>query len=272
MKDNKVTIFGAGGFIGSAMFSHFENAEFTVERGDWNCRNFAGQDLGTVIFCSGVGDCNRIEDVIYSHVDLLRNVINTAKYNYLIYISSTRIYIDGNEANETSSLKISFSDKRHLFNQVKLLGESIISSQSQPYLILRASNVYGKAFNSPLFLPSLVRDAIINKVINLYVLPDYEKDYVYINDLTEFTIKAISSNVTGTYNIASGENVSAKELVEIIEMHTGCKSVWHAVNGQDKFPIIDISKYLQLGFSPRKVNSMLIEMIHEFRKKFAGKD
>lgn len=269
MSTNKITIFGSGGFIGTAMLSGFEKAGFTVEKGDWRCQDFSGKKFGTVIYCGGVGDCKRIEDVIYSHVDVVRNIINTSDYDNIVYVSSTRIYLDNDVSTETSPLQLSFSDKRCLFNQAKLLGESIVSTQDKPYLIVRPSNVYGKAFNSPLFLPSLVRDAITKGEINLFVSPKYEKDYVYIDDLVDFVLKAVQENITGTYNIASGENVSAQQLVEIIESYTQCRTVWHPVNSEDLFPVIDIQKYKSLGFIPRKVESLLVEMIHEFRKKFA---
>lgn len=269
MCNNKITVFGAGGFIGSAVYDKFEKAGFVVAKGNWQCLDFSGQSLGTVIYCCGVGDCRRTDDVIYSHVDALRNIVKTADYDSLVYVSSTRVYLDNSESSETATLHISFDDKRCLFNQVKLLGESVALAQNKPCLIVRPSNVYGKAFSSPLFLPSLVRDAVTKGEINLFVSQDYEKDYIYIDDLVDFIFKGIQNNVTGTYNIASGENVSAKKLVDIIEAYTKCKSVWHPINSEDRFPVINITKYKSLNFSPRKVESLLIEMIHEFRKQFA---
>lgn len=269
MNNKIITIFGAGGFIGSAVYDGFEKAGYSVQRGDWRCKNFAGQSLGTVVYCCGVGDCKRTEDVIYSHVDALRNIVNTADYDQIVYLSSTRVYLDNDNSEETAALRLSFYDKRCLFNQVKLLGESVVAAQSKPFLIIRPSNVYGKAFNSPLFLPSLVRDAVTKGEINLFVSPNYEKDYVYIDDVVEFIVNSVQKHITGTFNIASGENVIAKKLVEIIESHTQCVSIWHPVNSEDIFPVINIEKYKSLDFSPRKVEDLLIEMIHEFRKKFA---
>ncbi|MBV7557229.1 NAD(P)-dependent oxidoreductase [Enterobacter sp. ENT02] len=269
MSNNKITVFGSGGFIGSAVFARLDKAGFQVEKGDWQCNDFSGQSLGTVIYCCGVGDCKRTEDVIYSHVDALRNIINSATYDKIVYVSSTRVYLNNDDSAETSALRLSFDDKRCLFNQAKLLGESVALAQEKPCLIVRPSNVYGKAFNSPLFLPSLVRDAITKGEINLFVSPDYEKDYVYIDDLVDFILNAVQNHVIGTYNIASGENVSAKKLVQIIEEYTQCSSVWHPVSSEDIFPVINIDKYKSLDFSPRKVESLLIEMIHEFRKQFA---
>ena len=269
MENMKITIFGAGGFIGSSVYSHFLRCGFDVCKGDWRCVDFSGKSLGVVIYCCGIGDCSRTEDVIYSHVDVLRNIVNTANYDRIIYLSSTRIYLDNIDSTEDSPLFLSFNDKRCLFNQVKLLGESIVLGQSRPFMIIRPSNVYGKAFNSPLFMPSLVRDAITKGEVNLFVSPKYEKDYVYIDDLANFIISSVEDNITGTYNIASGENVSAQKLVKIIEEHTNCKSIWHSVTSEDYFPIINIEKYKSLGDSPRKVESLLIEMIHEFSKRFA---
>lgn len=268
-KKMKVTIFGAGGFIGSQLTALFNSCGFETNRGDWTKSSFNGKDLGTVIFCGGIGDCSQIESVISSHVDIVRRVINTANYDFLLYISSTRLYLGNETAEVNTPLTMYQEDKRVLFNQVKLLAETIIKSQMKPYAIARPSNVYGSAYNSKLFLPSLVRDAVTKKEINLYVTPDYSKDYVDIGDVTWALMQIAIQRLQGTFNIASGENVSAEELVNLIINKTGCKAIWHSVNSDDMFPITDIKPLQQhISFKPKPVISMLDKMIDVFQDKF----
>ncbi|MTD26400.1 NAD-dependent epimerase/dehydratase family protein [Erwinia sorbitola] len=268
-QEMKVTIFGAGGFIGSHLTAQFESHGIKACRGDWSKQDFSGEDLGTVIFCGGVGDCSKVDEVISSHVDIVRHVINTAKYDFLLYVSSTRLYLGHECADIDTPLTMHQQDKRVLFNQVKLLAETVIKSQPLPYAIVRPSNVYGSAYTSKLFLPSLVRDAVTKKEINLYVTPEYSKDYVHIDDVTHAIEQIAMQRLQGLFNIASGENVSAKELVDFIVQRTGCNAVWHPVQTDDTFPPIDVSPLeQQLAFRPKSVISMLDEMIDVFQDKF----
>ncbi|WP_428943481.1 NAD-dependent epimerase/dehydratase family protein [Pantoea sp. FN060301] len=268
--ENKIiTLFGMGGFIGSAAHEMLLEEQFTVERGDWEIKDFNQKNLGIVIITCGVGDCQRVEDVIYSHVDIVRNIINTARYEKIIYLSSTRVYLHNDHSRTDASLTLDPQDSRVLFNQVKLLAETIIKAQSKPFLILRPSNVYGKAFNSKLFLPSLVRDAIKNKVINMYVSPDYSKDYVYCGDVCRTIVAGVKFDITGVYNVASGENFPAGEIASILEDKTGTEVIWHKNNVADYFPIIDTKDSNNVfGFKPVRVNEMLAEMVNDFTNEF----
>lgn len=268
-QNEKVTIFGMGGFIGSAIKNTLLGLGHQVERGEWQIKNFNQQNLGTVVIACGIGDCRKVEDVIYSHVDVVRNIINTAVYDKIIYISSTRVYLDNPVAEPHSSLLIKPDDSRVLFNQVKLLAETIVKSQDKPALILRPSNVYGKAFNSPLFLPSIIRDAIQKRVVNMYVTPDYSKDYVYCDDICKAVAIGIENNITGIYNIASGENFSAAEIAEVLKSKINTDIVWHENVALDQFPVIDISDSVKVfGFQPARVKEMLTEMIDDFTNEF----
>ncbi|URQ59614.1 NAD(P)-dependent oxidoreductase [Pantoea alhagi] len=265
----KITIFGMGGFIGSAISNNLTTLGYEVNRGDWKVRDFNQQYLGDVIVACGVGDCRKVEEVIYSHVDVVRNIVNSSTYNRIIYISSTRVYLDNHESNPYGSLLISPNDKRVLFNQVKLLAETIIQSQEKPALILRPSNVYGKAFNSPLFLPSIIRDAIQKRAVNMYVTPDYSKDYVYCDDICRAVAIGIKNKISGVYNIASGENFSAGEIAAILKSKINTDIIWHENAALDKFPVIDINDSVKdFGFQPVKVKEMLNEMIDDFTHEF----
>lgn len=268
---SKVTIFGAGGFIGSAILSELEKEGFDVKRGDWRNPCF-NESLGYVIYCCGYGNCNDIDAVYYSHVDLIRKIINESEYDHLCYISSTRLFLGNDTGSEEADFKILENDKRKLFNLSKLNGEFFVQSQSKPYIILRPSNVYGKSFKSNLFLPSLVRDAICKNTINLFVDENYSKDYLYIKDLVFIVRQSINLKLTGSYNVASGENVDAKTICSLIQKKTNCQVVWHENDCDDFYPIIDISKIqAAINYKPSSVKDLVNEMVDEFKVKFSNK-
>lgn len=266
----KITVFGAGGFIGSHMAAYAEKLDYEVFKPDWR-NGVPQQHLGTVIYCNGVGDCNRPLDVMYSHVGLLSEVIKAGNFDKIVYISSTRVYMNSEETNENSKLLVCSDDKRRLFNIAKLAGEEVCRASDKDTLILRPSNVYGLALNSPLFLPSVVRDAIRKKEINLFVDRNYAKDYLLIGDLVKACFSLIEKRCTGVFNVASGRNVSAEKIVDMIVRHTGCKIIWHGGTSNEYFYPIDIAKISEAlsCFQPAELMNELESMIFNF-KSFYG--
>ncbi len=266
----KITIFGSTGFIGQNMSEYAEKNGYEVNKPDWR-KGVPKGKLGTLIYCNGVGDCSRPFDVLYSHVDLLSDLVKHAEFDKLVYISSTRLYMNAIDTSENSNLNICSDDKRKLFNLAKLTGEEISLSSNKNVLILRPSNVYGLAVNSPLFLPSLVRDAIRKNEINLYVSKDYSKDYLLVTDLVEYCFKLIEKQCTGIYNIASGENVSCDTITKMIVKYTATNVVWHPNNTNEKFAPVDISKVSDVinEYSPKKLMNELEQMIINFKNYYA---
>ncbi|BBW90328.1 dTDP-glucose 4,6-dehydratase [Pseudoalteromonas sp. PS1M3] len=266
------TVFGGRGFIGSEIVNQLTDSGHTVyvpKRGDG--RVFK-EDLGCVIYCAGHGNCNAPFDVFEANVSLLKRLLQEAKFDYLLYMSSTRVYMNQKSSNEIASLTICGDDERRLFNLTKLLGEELCLKSKRKVCIVRPSNVYGVALNSPLFLPSITRNAITFGKVDMYIPCEYSKDYVSVQDVASCCINlATNQNVHGEIvNIAAGYNVSAKEIADTLIKHTGCEVNWHEVkNFNERFPTTDISKLKKYisTFSPRDVLSDLQYTIENFKKE-----
>ncbi|MFN7073919.1 NAD-dependent epimerase/dehydratase family protein, partial [Proteus mirabilis] len=76
-----------------------------------------------------------------------------------------------------------------LFNVTKLVAEYLCVKSKKNVIIVRPSNVYGLALNSSLFLPQIIKNAINNHKVDMYVNCDYEKDYVSVNDVVTVMYK-----------------------------------------------------------------------------------
>lgn len=267
MSNKKLTVFGGGGFIGSAMMNAADNYGYNAFRGDWENLSFE-DDLGDIIYCLGVGDCTMPDDVINSHLFILQQIVSKAKFSRITYVSSTRLYMGANTSGESEVLNIMPDDNRKLFNLAKLSAEAYLDASGVDYRIVRPSNVFGCAINSPLFLPSIVRDAILKNQINMYVNPQYSKDYVFVDDVANLTLQITKSSNEVIYNIGSGENVSAENIANIIQNKTGCDIVWHNSNCTDTFPVTDISLISEeFLYKPKLVTELLGDMIDEFKKE-----
>jgi nucleoside-diphosphate-sugar epimerase len=261
----KLTVFGAGGFIGSNIKKFAPDYGYKAVSGNWKNIDFS-EPMGDVIYCLGVGDCNNPDEVINSHLRMLQKIVNYGFFDRLTYVSSTRVYMGSNVSNEFSNLTIDAKDNRKLFNLIKLTAESYLQSSKIDYRIVRPSNVFGSAINSPLFLPSIVRDAVTTGQINMFVDPFYSKDYIHVDDVSNLILQISKNSKNKTYNLASGNNISAKDITKIIEKYTNCSINWHDTFSAEKFPITDISLIKnEFSFQPKLVTETLKDMIYSFK-------
>jgi len=263
------TVIGGHGFIGSKIVETLEQAGSAVWVPKKEDPTLFTKELGTVIYCAGHGDCNNgFLKVLESNTVLLATIVEKSTFAKLVYISSTRLYMGQSESNESSDLTVLAEDSRRLFNLTKLVSEEILLKSKRNIAIIRPSNVYGLALNSPLFLPSIVRNAINNGKVDMYVSPEYAKDYVSVDDVAEVTIK-IANDVSTSgqiFNVAAGFNTSAREISEILENQTNCKICWHKNEQDETFPVTNISaikKYFD--FEPTIVLDDLVKMLNDFK-------
>jgi nucleoside-diphosphate-sugar epimerase len=262
------TIIGGRGFIGAKIVELLEKQGENVWVPERDVPELFNKELGTVIYCAGHGDCdNGYLKVLEANTILLARVLENSKFDKLVYISSTRLYMGQNHSNESDDLTVLSKDSRRLFNLTKLVAEEILLKSNKNIAIVRPSNVYGLALNSPLFLPSIVRHAVNNGRVDMYVSPEYAKDYVSVNDVAEITVKIAkdASSNEEIFNIAAGHNTSAEQIAAILIKETSCKVVWHDNGVTELFPISDCSKIkLKYFFTPRKVLDDLASMINEY--------
>ncbi|HIF9244536.1 TPA: NAD-dependent epimerase/dehydratase family protein [Photobacterium damselae] len=266
----KFTVFGGRGFIGSEFVNELNRQGHEVyvpERGD---ENIYTSNLGIVIYSAGYGDCQKDPfNVFTANVALLSSLLQKAKFNKLVYISSTRVYMNQNVSDEDCDLKICHDDGRRLFNLTKLTAEELCLRSRRDCLIVRPSNVYGLALNSTLFLPSIIRDAIKNGIVNMYIDKSYAKDYISVFDVVHTVIRLLDyRELPEIVNIGSGENISAKEIADMLVRKTGCKINWETkYDIKEVFPLINLMKIKEImDYEPKKVLDDLSTMIDLYKE------
>lgn len=204
-----------------------------------------------------------------ANVNKLKVILTQANFQKLVYISSTRVYLNSRDSAENSDLKICHNDGRKLFNLTKLVAEELCLRSKKNVVVVRPSNVYGLALNSPLFLPQIIKNAINNNHVDMYVSSDYEKDYVSVDDVVAVMYK-LAESITSPgdiYNIASGYNVSAKSIADILISETGCNIQWHKNDTCETFPVITMQKTNSIvPHHYKNVLNDLVDMIKEFKK------
>jgi len=88
---------------------------------------------------------------------------------------------------------------------------------------LRYFNVYGKGQSpdSAAVIPSMLRAYQNNEVATIYGDGNQTRDFTYVKDVVNGTIRAGESNCTGVYNIGGGNRYSINDLTNYLSMTTG---------------------------------------------------
>lgn len=269
---SRYTVFGGRGFIGSEFvkeLSQLGHEVYVPERSDTDIYE---HDLGIVIYSAGYGDCNKDPyNVLEANVVLLGSLLKRAKFQRLVYVSSTRVYMDQLESHEECDLKICEADSRKLFNLTKLTAEELCLKSGRDCIIIRPSNVYGLALNSTLFLPSIIRNAINNNQVDMYIEPSYAKDYISVTDVVSSTLELLKLKIVPKIiNIAYGKNVTAAEISNVLIENTNTKVNWISNTGNscEVFPETDVTTLKSLiHYKPRYVLDDLKILIEEFKSK-----
>lgn len=272
----RYTVFGGRGFIGSEIVSNLETAGHEVWIPLRDDESVFDTDLGVVIYCAGEGDCKNAPFSVFSaNSRLLADLLERANFERLLYISSTRVYMNQDSSLEEGDLKVCTDDSRRLFNLTKLVAEELCLKSGRNITIIRPSNVYGVALNSPLFLPAITRNAINHGKIDMYIDRDYAKDYVSVSDVANACVylSGHPDSLGKIINVAAGYNITAQQIANVLQEHTGCQIIWHKMNfPNEKFPITDTRalRSIMLNYSPRKVLVDIENMIEVFKIKLIG--
>jgi len=126
------------------------------------------------------------------------------------------------------------------------------------YMIIRPSNPYGprqsyKGMQGVIstFLYKMLKE----ETIRVWGDGSAIRDYIYIDDIADFFIKAVATDFNGIYNLGSGKGYRVNDIIQILEKITGIAA---KVNYQNfsastvKEVVLDINHVSAiLGWSPR---------------------
>lgn len=270
MKHSRFTVLGARGFIGSRLLSYLRDRGHEcagVVRGDDLA---ARQPLGHAIYCIGVTADFRSRpfDTVRAHVCTVADVLETAQFESLLYLSSTRIYAGAAVTREDTALVASPGNPEDYYNLTKLTGEALcLASKREGVRVVRLSNVYGDDFSSSNFLPTVIRDAIVDRRVILHNSLASEKDYVSISDVVRTLPKIAVLGQHRVYNLASGVNTSNREILECISGITGCSYAEQGNASITRFPVTDISRLrTEFKFDPKPLLAELPALVKAFER------
>jgi GDP-4-dehydro-6-deoxy-D-mannose reductase len=109
----------------------------------------------------------------------------------------------------------------------KILAEDLGRFYAQHFglrlVIVRPFNIYGPGQTPPFLIPSIVEQAL-DPTASAIRLKDLRprRDYLYVDDAIEFLIKTVNPEVTGTYNLGSGQSVSVADVAQLVRQAAEC--------------------------------------------------
>jgi UDP-glucose 4-epimerase len=111
------------------------------------------------------------------------------------------------------------TDPQSNYGRFKAQAERIVATSGLPAVSLRLANIYGPRQRKDLeggvvaiFIGCWKR----GEPITIYGDGSYERDYVYVADVVQAVLAALSGKHTGTYNIGTGVPTSVNALVSAI--------------------------------------------------------
>jgi len=253
-----ILILGGSGFIGSNLTQSFvENNKkvivFDRKEANWkNLKNLKNKikivegDFNNPKTLEKIFDENQIDIVIHlissampatpfediiksneltSTMELI-DIMVKKKVNKMIYLSSggTTYGMNGKAVNKENSP----TQPINFYGWLKVTIENYIQMCGRlyglNYLIIRASNLYGKnqnVYGKQGLIAVTLGNLIQDKPIEVWGDGEITRDYIYINDLCQAVLLLIkNSRWNNIYNVGSGKGTSVNKILKIIKKVT----------------------------------------------------
>ena len=175
----------------------------------------------------------------------------------IVYASSSSIYGDA------KSLPMNEDDKPNPispYGVTKLAAERLCNlywkNFGVPVISVRYFTVYGPRQRPDMAFHKFIKAILNDREITIYGDGNQTRDFTYVADTVDGTIKAMESDAIGeVFNIGGGSTISVNEVIEILEKNLGIRAKVRYVKNQKgdvKHTYADISKARKiLGYKPK---------------------
>lgn len=240
----KIILTGATGFIGQYVYNKLlkiEHEVFILSRNPSSATNWQQIDIFNKVALDEFIATTKADCLIHLAWDVTHGVFWTAPNNQQYAEASKFLFksfikhggkkiISAGTCAEypTSNLPVSedleFSDtltpygqaKREVFNCLKELQQE----HGINYTWFRIFGIYGPRENPARFIPAAI-NAIANQVDYPLKNPNIFADYVYVDDLANFVINAITKEINGPVNIGTGKALALQDLYITLKNFAG---------------------------------------------------
>ena len=301
LKMLNILVLGSEGFVGSHLVTHFslcgynvfgcdilEQSRGIIDKNYFKYKNigtiskiFKSQKIDTCINASGSGnvslsinnpafDFKKNTSDVFDILEAIRTHKPDCTY---LHISSAAVY---------GEPKIFPIDENATLNPLspygwhKFAAELICKEFSQVYglktIIIRPFSVYGTQLKKQLLWDLYQKYILNNNEIVLYGTGNETRDFIFIEDMVgvvELIVRKANTNAE-IFNIASGEANTIKKVAELFLSHIdkNTKIKFNSIErkGDPEFWKADISKIINLGFTPKTNLEQGLKIVSEWIK------
>ncbi len=282
----KILITGATGFIGNNLVEYLESKKYIVfgisrSKTDKKIKNISLDDetklknyfkknkFDVVIHLSSTLNNDNPKTIFNENISSLITLLECCKINKIkkfIFASSHMVYGD---TNYLPIDEVHHTNPKNNYGIMKLINENICKMYSINYnldiSILRISSVYGKGQSKKLLIPTLIRNYLFSKELNIHKYKNgfQSMDLIHIDDVCQ-AIEATCrlKDKFDIFNIATGDSITAMEIAKIfLKIDNTSKIKIKKINQTTNHFFYDISKARKkLKFKPKiKVTQKMIE-------------
>jgi len=161
-----------------------------------------------------------VDSSIKSTIVLLDNCIKHGIKNF-IFASSVAVY---GKSNFLPALESSIIDPIYSYGIAKYSAENYIKYYAKNYginyQILRYCNVYGP--RQPIYgevgvIAIYTERFIKNNPLVIFGSGDHIRDYIFVSDIVDFTLRSMNLNTSNIFNVGRGVPVTVKELFNVFQ-------------------------------------------------------
>jgi nucleoside-diphosphate-sugar epimerase len=260
--EDKISVYGATGFIGSNFIKTFKNQCITIPRHDRIPKT------DSILYLISTTHNYHVFDDIHKDVDtnlrVLTEMLDKCRDSdaTINFVSSWFVYGD----TQLPAHEDSYCNPKGFYSITKYCAEQLVESYcktfNKRYRIIRLSNVYGTgdggASKKKNALQYLVERLKKDEPIDLYHGGRFYRDYLHVNDVCR-AIKLVmeKGEVNQIYNVGSGNPYMFRDLIDYVIDKTGSRSKINETDAPDFHKIVqvknmylNIDKLRSLGFEP----------------------
>ena len=229
-----VLVTGSSGFIGSHLVARLKEVGYNVIPFDLDCGcnlkrplcGFVDSNVDVIYHLGAMSllSCRLSPDeAIDVNVRGTLNVLEFARESgaRVVLTSASSVY---GTPSLTPVIEDSILDPTSLYGATKVCSEMLTRVYGKlhgvPYVVFRLAGVYGPGQVNGV-IPAFLRSVLVGSTVGITGDGSQTRDFVFIDDVIHFLVRAMDNSITGTFNLATGVNTSINDLLDAIMLVTG---------------------------------------------------